>query len=268
VRLAGESIVLAAIEAKEVVQEEAFRGRDLLDTEDVADYLGVSLVTIWRWCREGSLPCLKIGRQWRIRRSALEDFLERGERSESLTGRLRTFLEIPDNVLAVIQNRELMYRMDAAFFKIGEARGGMLVKYHSGEPELSVDELRENLEREGLEVSSLEEEGRLHLIVETEPAGERVEVLRKLVAEENDEGRSVWINFNWEERVDLETAMSQQEEITRFVEDSSFVVKTTVLEESLDEWPGTDLRRAQILHSATLWLSESGLALSRVVPPT
>ena len=258
---------MAATEAKDV-QEAAFRDRELLDTEEVADYLGVNPVTIWRWCREGRLPCLKIGRQWRIRRSALENFLERSERSETLVGRLRAFLEVPDNVLAVIQNRKIMYRMEAAFFKVGEARGGMLVKYYSGEgSEHSVDELRENLEREGLKVSSLEEEGRLHLIAETKPAGERLEELRELVAKENEEGRSVWVNFNWEERVDLKTAIGQQEEITRFVEGSSFVVKTTVLEESLDEWPGTDLRRAQVLHSATLWLSESGLALSRVVPP-
>jgi excisionase family DNA binding protein len=255
------------IETKDV-QEEAFRGRNLLDTEEVADYLGVSPVTIWRWCREGSLPCLKIGRQWRIRYSALEDFLERSERSETLVGRLRAFLEVPDNALAVIQNRMIMYRMDAVFFKVGEARGGMLVKYYNEEGSgCSVDELRENLEREGLKVSTLEEEGRLHLIAETKPAGERIEELRELVAKEKEEGRSVWITFNWEERVDLKTAMGQQEEITRFVEGSSFVVNTTVLEESLDEWPGTDLRRAQVLHSATLWLSESGLALSRVVPP-
>jgi hypothetical protein len=41
-------------------------------------------------------------------------------------------LEIPDNVLAVIQNSRLMYRIDAAFFKVGEVCSGMLVKYHSG----------------------------------------------------------------------------------------------------------------------------------------
>jgi len=27
------------------------------------------------------------------------------------------------------------------------------------------------------------------------------------------------------------------------------------------------LRRAQVLHSGTIWLSESGLALARVTPP-
>ena len=64
--------------------QEAFLNKELLDTEDVAGYLRVSPVTIWRWCRDGSLPWLKIGRSWRIRRAALEAFLERGERSETL----------------------------------------------------------------------------------------------------------------------------------------------------------------------------------------
>jgi hypothetical protein len=45
------------------------------------------------------------------------------------------------------------------------------------------------------------------------------------------------------------------------------VVKTAVLEEVVDEWPGKILRRAQVLHSGAIWLSESGLAFSRVTPP-
>jgi hypothetical protein len=40
-----------------------------------------------------------------------------------------------------------------------------------------------------------------------------------------------------------------------------------VLEEVVDEWPGKMLRRAQVAHSGTIWLSVSGLALSRVMPP-
>ena len=58
------------------------QGKDLLHTEDVATYLGVGQVTVWRWCRDGNLPCLKVGREWRIRRDALVRFLERSERSE------------------------------------------------------------------------------------------------------------------------------------------------------------------------------------------
>lgn len=249
------------------MNEGSLQGKDLLSAEEVATYLGVTPVTVWRWCRNGSLPCLKIGRAWRIRRSALEDFLKRSGRSETLTGRLRSFLEVPDNVLAVAQNRELMHRLDAAFYRIGEAHGGTLIKYHRQEPEESLDELRDDLERNGLEVARLEEEGRLRFVAECEPASGRVEELRGLLAEESEEGRSLWINFDWEERIELEAALRQQEEMTEFVEDTLLVVETSVLEEALDEWPGTDLRQAQVIHSGTIWLSETGLALSRVTPP-
>ena len=34
---------------------------DLLGAEDVAGMLGVKESTIWRCCREGRLPCLKVG---------------------------------------------------------------------------------------------------------------------------------------------------------------------------------------------------------------
>jgi excisionase family DNA binding protein len=49
--------------------------KDILGVEEVAEYLGVGTVTVYRWCREERLPCLKIGRSWRIQREALEDFL-------------------------------------------------------------------------------------------------------------------------------------------------------------------------------------------------
>ena len=88
----------------------------LLSTEEVAEYLGVGQATVYRWCREGSLPAVKIGRRWRVRRSALEEFVRKNERSETLVGRLRAFIEVPDNLLAIVQDRELMGKVDAAFF--------------------------------------------------------------------------------------------------------------------------------------------------------
>jgi predicted site-specific integrase-resolvase len=48
-------------------------------------------VTIYRWCREGRLSCLKIGKSWRIRREALEDFLGRAERSATFVEQLRSY---------------------------------------------------------------------------------------------------------------------------------------------------------------------------------
>ena len=62
------------------------RREELLGVAEVANYLGVGTVTVYRWCREGRLPCLKVGKSWRIRQEALEDFLSRGERPATLVG--------------------------------------------------------------------------------------------------------------------------------------------------------------------------------------
>src|SRR5919199_1860371 len=115
--------------------------KELLSAEDVAELIGVKETTVWRWCREGSLPCLKIGKHWRVRREGLDDFLKRSERSPTLVGQLSSFLQVPDNMLAIAENLELLHRLDAAFFKVGDARGGLLVKFYGGEKH-SEEELR------------------------------------------------------------------------------------------------------------------------------
>jgi hypothetical protein len=215
------------------------------------------------------LPCLKIGREWRIRQEALECFLEQSERSETLVGRLRSFPEVPDNVLSIAQDRQMMHRIDAAFLRVGEAKGGRLIKYLGGKSRDSLDEVRSELERYGLEVGRLEEEGRLRFIFEPDPQqAERAEGLRRLLSEEAEGGgHSVWVSFNWAEQIQLEAALKQQQTLQEVVEISQLVVKTCVLEEVVDEWPGKMLRRAQVVHTGTFWLSESGLALNRVTPP-
>jgi excisionase family DNA binding protein len=248
------------------VQEPLDQLDTLLSTEEVAEYLGVGQATVYRWCREGNLPAVKIGRRWRVRRSALEEFVRKNERSETLVGRLRAFVEVPDNLLAVVQDRELMGKVDAAFFRTAEARGGTMVKYQLEEPRLpSLGEVREQLGQAGLDVEALEVDGRLRFVMESGEPGNRVEEVRRL-AEESGEGRSVWISMNWDLRMGVKAALQQQRALSELVEGSELVVKTTVLEEDLDEWPGADQRRAQVMHSGTMWLAREGLALSRVSP--
>jgi excisionase family DNA binding protein len=48
-----------------------------LTTEEVLGYLKVNPRTIYRLIRSGELPAIRIGRQWRFRRSDLDDWLER-----------------------------------------------------------------------------------------------------------------------------------------------------------------------------------------------
>jgi excisionase family DNA binding protein len=146
------------------------RETELLAAADVAGMIGVKETTVYRWCKEGKLPCLKVGKHWRIRREALEDFLRQSERPRTLVGQLDSFLRVPDSVLVIAQNIEILHRLDAAFFRVGEARGGLLVKFYGGE-EHSEEELLSELEGNGLEAGRLKREGRLLMRAEEEPLG-------------------------------------------------------------------------------------------------
>ena len=238
---------------------------ELLSAEDVAALMGLKESTVWRWCREGRLPCLKVGKHWRVRREALENFLEQSERSPTLTGQLGSFLQVPDNVLAIAQNIDILHRLDAAFFQVGEARGALLVKFYGGE-EHSEDELRAEFEENGLEVGRLEQEGRFLMRPEEDPLGGREEALGRLLEEESETGRTVWASFNWVRQLDLQTALEQQERLTQLVDARQLVVKTAAIEAALEEWSASELRRVQSSHAATIMASESGLSLSRATP--
>jgi hypothetical protein len=64
----------------------------------------------------------------------------------------------------------------------------------------------------------------------------------------------------------LEVALQQQQKLTELVDAQQLVVKTAALEEALEEWPASALRRVQASHSATILASESGLSMSRATP--
>src|SRR5688572_6299917 len=49
---------------------------DLLTVEQVADYLQLNKLTIYKYIREGRLPAVKIGKVYRVRRPDIEAFLE------------------------------------------------------------------------------------------------------------------------------------------------------------------------------------------------
>jgi len=242
------------------------RETELLGATDVAALIGVKETTVYRWCKEGKLPCLKVGKHWRVRRGDLEDFLKRSQHQVTLAGQLDSFLQVPDSVLAIAQNIDILHRLDAAFFRVGESRGGQLVKFHGGEdnPE---EYLLASFEHNGLEASRLKREGRLLLREEEGPLGDRRgDALARLLEEESERGRTVWASFNWVMQVDLQTAFEQQKRLTELVDTRQLVVKTAALEESIDEWPSSMLRRVQSSHSAIILASEDRLSLSRATP--
>jgi excisionase family DNA binding protein len=242
------------------------RETQLLAAADVAGMIGVKETTVYRWCKEGKLPCLKIGKHWRIRRGVLENFLKESEHPRTLVEQLDSFLRVPDSLLVIAQNIDILHRLDAAFFRVGEARGGLLVKFYAGE-EHSEGELLLDFEQNGLQAGRLKREGRLLMRAEEEPlGGSRGEQLGRLIEEEGGEGCTVWASFNWVKPVEIETALEQQRRLTELVDARQLVVKSAAIEEALDEWPASQLRRVQSAHSAIILASEEGLSLSRATP--
>jgi excisionase family DNA binding protein len=242
------------------------REMELLAATDVAGMIGVKETTVYKWCKEGKLPCLKVGKHWRIRREALEDFLRESERPRTLVGQLDSFLRVPDSVLAIAQNVDILHRLDAAFFRVGQSQDGLLVKFYAGE-EHSEEELLSDFERNGLEARRLMREGQLLMRSEEEPlGGTRADQLLRLIDKEGGEESTVWSSFNWVRPVDLDTALEQQKRLTALVDASQLVVKTAAIEEAIDEWTPSEFRRVQSAHSAIILASEDELSLSRATP--
>lgn len=54
--------------------------KEFLNVAEVAAAFDLGPVTIYRWCRSGRLPAVKVGKEWRIHRAALAALLHRGAR--------------------------------------------------------------------------------------------------------------------------------------------------------------------------------------------
>jgi excisionase family DNA binding protein len=64
------------------VRQELLAMQDLLDLEAAVQFLGTSKPTLYRLLRAGDIKGVKVGRQWRFRRTDLEAYLEHGPAGE------------------------------------------------------------------------------------------------------------------------------------------------------------------------------------------
>jgi len=71
-RLEGRLSVVG--KAKRTAEHLAF-----LTPEEVSEVLRVSVYTVRRWIKEGSLPAYKVGRGWRISEMAMDEWLSRNQ---------------------------------------------------------------------------------------------------------------------------------------------------------------------------------------------
>jgi excisionase family DNA binding protein len=53
--------------------------KEILEAKDVAKYLHLHLFTVHKLARQGKLPAFKIGKDWRFRRAAIEEWVKSKE---------------------------------------------------------------------------------------------------------------------------------------------------------------------------------------------
>jgi excisionase family DNA binding protein len=134
----------------------------LLTADEVADYLRVDRNTIYIWCREGVLPAMKMGKEWRITLADLETFLSQRRRQQtsatSLEQAFTTRLGRSEHLLVLAADREAVWSLEVAFFSLAVEKGVPLFK---GCWWQHPDDVRQRYSEAGLPVEDLEAAGRL-----------------------------------------------------------------------------------------------------------
>lgn len=52
--------------------------QEIMTVMEVADYLRLNEATVYRLAQQGKIPGVKLGRQWRFKKEALDQLLEEG----------------------------------------------------------------------------------------------------------------------------------------------------------------------------------------------
>jgi len=53
-----------------------------ISVDGVAEYLGVSSVTIYRWLERNRIPAHRVGKQWRFKSSEIDEWVRSGNAAE------------------------------------------------------------------------------------------------------------------------------------------------------------------------------------------
>lgn len=55
------------------------KAKQVMTVKDVAEYLDVHPMTIYKYVRDGRIPAFKIGDSWRIRKDAMQKWIRENE---------------------------------------------------------------------------------------------------------------------------------------------------------------------------------------------
>lgn len=133
----------------------------LLTIREVAAYLQIDANTVYRWCRDSTLPAVKMGKEWRVGQRDLETFLlnrRNDARSNSLEAICRHQLSPPEHILVMLTDPARVYEIEIAFFRAALQRGYPILKACWWQ---NPNEVRRRLMEAGIPVAELERKGEL-----------------------------------------------------------------------------------------------------------
>jgi excisionase family DNA binding protein len=114
-----------------------------LTTEEVLEYLNVNLRTVYRLIKAGTIPAVRVGRQWRFRKRDIDKWLE-GQRHSDIkgTGTARSRILLVDDEESI---RKLLSRMLEASYDVEIAADGEAAIRLLGQPDAHYDLLISDL---------------------------------------------------------------------------------------------------------------------------
>ncbi len=133
---------------------------DYLTVEEVSRILKTHSNTIYKMCREGTLPAVKIGKEWRIDRGKLALFMEGGappRQKEVYHGLVQLALQ-QGHLLGIFTREKDIAEFELTFFVKAQNRGYRLFKACWWQ---HPDDVRRHMSEAGLEVEKLESNGSL-----------------------------------------------------------------------------------------------------------
>jgi len=120
-----------------------------LTTEEVLEYLNVNLRTVYRLIKAGSIPAVRVGRQWRFRKRDIDKWLD-GQRhiDTKATGTVRSRILLVDDEESI---RKLLSRMLESTYDVEVAPDGDAALRLLREPDAHYDLMISDLNMPGMD---------------------------------------------------------------------------------------------------------------------
>jgi excisionase family DNA binding protein len=120
-----------------------------LTTEEVLEYLNVNLRTVYRLIKAGSIPAVRVGRQWRFRKRDIDKWLEGQRHADTKsTGASRSRILLVDDEESI---RKLLSRMLESTYDVEVAPDGDAAIRLLREPDAHYDLLISDLNMPGMD---------------------------------------------------------------------------------------------------------------------